>query len=541
MSCKREPSLGVGAKQTSKEKPRLPTVMAFSAQPKHAHLSVDDIERMVRDKINDSTRSFTVQRQRMYQLFGRPTAGITRAKFRNRLHCWGIIPTEAQIDEIFRRWDADGNGKIDFKEFMAAILRSDYDEGNAGDMYRGFSEPASTTFNDVMLAAVGQRRVSRPDERELYVQLDEEARKHGRLLGGDGDKINTLHRGRRRSTQSRGGDGGGGAADDASGTLEGVEQLIREKISAYSRGDNVEKANSYALFGRPSRGISRRKFKWKLNQWGVHLAPQVLDALFRKYDKDGNGVIDFLEFMGIFGGDGGVHPLSVGEDLMEKEKRGEDVSPKSRRPRAKRERNPLSVGGVGGGGGFGGGSGGLGGSRGLKHGPGPGLERCKRDAADNRRRRCPKTVRRAQRRIWDAAEIAAMREGSNTRDVLMAKLEQFGKGGGEKGNKGGSGSGKGAGLDSRGFESLVRDGLQVHLPYYQLQKVARHYATHGGGAVGFDALVDAAEADGGEGVGSMGRGRTQTAAPRARTRLPPATPVSGAGGASGAPSSRARP
>ena len=262
--CVPRGNLTEGLKQAYAEDPRGATTIPFADQPQHGHLSAEDLEKIIRDKIQSCCRNATVQKQRMYALFGRPTNGISRAQFKKRLRCWGVNPQKKQMDAVFEKWDADGNGKIDFSEFMEAVLDPDY-RGTHANMYRGFTEPATTTFNDVMLAAMGQRRVYRPNEEDLYEQIDRNP------------------------------------PPIPAPSMKAIEDLIREKIRGHSIGDNVEKAHAFRLFGRPAEGITRKVFKWKLNQWCVHMKPDQFEALFNKFDKDNSGTIDFYEFMAIFG------------------------------------------------------------------------------------------------------------------------------------------------------------------------------------------------------------------------------------------------
>ena len=517
MSCARHGSLGVGMKQIGPEKELLSTVVPMDEIPPHAHLTVPEIEKMIRSKIGTSTRSFTVQKQKVYQMFGRPTNGIKRNQFKKRLQNWGIMPTKQHIDAIFDKWDADGNGTIDYNEFMAQMLAKDYDinddgKTSAADMFRGFSEPASTTFNDVMLAAVGQRKVKRPDEETMYSQIDRAREKAGTLAGQKRD-------------YGRAAAGGGGGADEYD--IDEVEAMISDKIMCHSRGDNVEKASSYAMFGRPERGITKRAFKFKLNQWGVHLHPRALEMLFQKYDADGSGRIDFLEFMKAFGGEGKAHPISMGEFELKQQAKakaeaeasfGGVKKPGSRRSSKSKSKSKVKkkvpkhlrnnysdadslFGGAPGGGNrnpFGGGgpesrvkSGG------SLHASGKSAEIAAKAAAGvaeeskrNRSRACqkaPRTVRNAQRKVWQAAEALAYAESgatgankSQTRDLLRRKLDQFSSNS-NAGNKGG-GSRRGSraaepqqSLSDDGLNRMLERGLGLKLPYYQWLRLRDHY------------------------------------------------------------------
>ena len=56
---------------------------------KHEHLSMKEIELIMRTKMIGGARSFTVQAQKGYAGFGRPRQGISKPSFVKRLREWG--------------------------------------------------------------------------------------------------------------------------------------------------------------------------------------------------------------------------------------------------------------------------------------------------------------------------------------------------------------------------------------------------------------------------------------------------------------------
>jgi hypothetical protein len=84
---------------------------------------------------------------------------------------------------------------------------------------------------------------------------------------------------------------------------------ISDKIRIHTVGEDNEMFKSFELFGRPSGGITKKHLKFKLNQWAIHPPPDVLEELWNLLDEDGNGILDYQEFLGIFGNGG----LNAGE------------------------------------------------------------------------------------------------------------------------------------------------------------------------------------------------------------------------------------
>jgi hypothetical protein len=148
---------------------------------------------------------------------GRPTKGITKQALVKRLREWGVNPSADQVDALWEKYGGTtGGGKpqkrINYRVFMDRIHHKDYTCEKA-NMFRGFSEPADTTFNDIMLASVGQRKLVRQTEDEIFTRL--------------------------RNTA--------GQASPLKMELQAVEDLVRTKIMNQTRADSVEKREAYKV------------------------------------------------------------------------------------------------------------------------------------------------------------------------------------------------------------------------------------------------------------------------------------------------------
>merc|ERR1719506_3356961 len=166
--------------------------------------------------------------------FGRPTKGITKQALIKRMREWGVNPSVDQVDQLWSKY-AGTNGKnkrINYRVFMDRIHHKDYTCEKA-NMFRGFSEPEGTTFNDVVLASLGQRKLLRPKEDDIFATMQSS---HGQ-------------------------------SSPLKMQLQQVEDLVRTKIMNQTRADSVEKREAYKIFNCPDNGITKDAFKRKLNQW----------------------------------------------------------------------------------------------------------------------------------------------------------------------------------------------------------------------------------------------------------------------------------
>jgi hypothetical protein len=64
-------------------------------------LKVSDVEALLRDKIQQNSRSSQTQIFDAFKMFGRPSQGISKEAFRKKVQGWGIPLTSAQVDACF--------------------------------------------------------------------------------------------------------------------------------------------------------------------------------------------------------------------------------------------------------------------------------------------------------------------------------------------------------------------------------------------------------------------------------------------------------
>ncbi|GAB9469959.1 hypothetical protein Gpo141_00007219 [Globisporangium polare] len=87
--------------------------------------SLDEIEKKIRDKIQQATSKSSDIFRQAYKIF-KKTNHVTIDEFRERLLALGFRLTPAQCVGLFRRYDTNNSNDIDLQEFCMRILPPDY-------------------------------------------------------------------------------------------------------------------------------------------------------------------------------------------------------------------------------------------------------------------------------------------------------------------------------------------------------------------------------------------------------------------------------
>lgn len=87
--------------------------------------SLDEIEKRIRDKIEQSTSKSSDIFRQAYRIF-KKSSRITMDEFRERLLALGFRLTPEQCEGLFHRYDVNRSGDIDLQEFCMRILPPDY-------------------------------------------------------------------------------------------------------------------------------------------------------------------------------------------------------------------------------------------------------------------------------------------------------------------------------------------------------------------------------------------------------------------------------
>jgi Ca2+-binding EF-hand superfamily protein len=92
-----------------------------------SRVSNERVMGLLRDKVTQRTRNSQDQLRKITQLFGKGQ-GISIQDFTNVLQRqFGLVLEQNQAQELFRKFDANGNGLISLREFMETVTPKDYE------------------------------------------------------------------------------------------------------------------------------------------------------------------------------------------------------------------------------------------------------------------------------------------------------------------------------------------------------------------------------------------------------------------------------
>ena len=99
---------------------QVPTVAA------QEQMTLDELQRIIQQKIEQRAPRPQVQFMTAYKMFGSPKDGLTPDMFKTNLWRMGIPISKSEVDALFRRFDANNSGKMDFYEFIQGVMPTDY-------------------------------------------------------------------------------------------------------------------------------------------------------------------------------------------------------------------------------------------------------------------------------------------------------------------------------------------------------------------------------------------------------------------------------
>ena len=220
------------------------------AQPIH----IKDIEEMIRVKLKERVPPGSSLLSTGFRLFGRPENGVTVDNFRQTLANLGIILSLSDATTIFARYDRNKNGRVNFNEFLLDLFPKD------------FSGVSWYSKRDQEQWAEAQRR-------------KEQCLKDGKVgLGlASVDYPKSMQKNRM--------------------TLDELERAIQIRIMSRAPRPQVQFMTAYKMFGSPKDGLTPEMFRTQLWRMAIPCSEEDCNNLFKRYDNDGGGSMDFYEFI----------------------------------------------------------------------------------------------------------------------------------------------------------------------------------------------------------------------------------------------------
>eukprot|EP00903_Cladosiphon_okamuranus_P020369 g18689.t1 len=241
-------------------------------------MSSETLHKVLREKLISTVKPGGGTLLRTYHNLHRSgnVGGVELGDFKEAVHRYGMGVTDAQVEKLFRRYDKDGSGDIDFHEFLKLIM---YAEDLAPEEER--SAPAN---HGPQAGNGGEGGDIRPLSPGWAARVAGETDKQGRK-GGDGTKETAAKKGELAARDADGG-GGGGVADgvapgarcsDGAPAERRVGSLTFESVlgsSPVTKGAKAEEKIKACV-----------RTRWR----------HMLTA-FRRYDPPRTGTVTFEEF-----------------------------------------------------------------------------------------------------------------------------------------------------------------------------------------------------------------------------------------------------
>merc|ERR1711865_822699 len=220
--------------------------------PKVKGWTLHQLEKMIKEKIMNHTRSDTDRMRMLFQIFndgGSQSHGIDMDEFYAGLvHRFGLNAPRSLTNKLFTKIDSDGSGHIDTKELCNHL----------------FPQTADYTQKSWYVRS----------EEKAVQKLETNAAKWRKKSSGEQTNI----------------------VPCANFTIPKMEDLMKQKIMQHTRSDEDRVRKLFSMFndGRGgNHGIDPEEFyRGIVDRFGINIPRTQCDRLFHKLDSDGSGHID---------------------------------------------------------------------------------------------------------------------------------------------------------------------------------------------------------------------------------------------------------
>ncbi|CAM9642796.1 unnamed protein product [Ectocarpus sp. 6 AP-2014] len=264
------PSSAGSDKSVSKRKMRDAQAKVKAASERVPERTMAENEQLLRQKILGSIGGGPFQLLRAFRKMhrGRGTV-VDLDDFREAVKTFSLGLGEPEVEAFFKGFDADGSGGIDFEEFCAWV--GDTDAAGAADSCL-LPDSKTTKSSPGFIPGVGGEG------------------------GWDDDTTKTpAMRAQERVTR---------AFREEAGkmTSETLHKVLREKLISTVKPGGGTLLRTYHNLHRSGDvgkycGVELGDFKEAVHRYGMGVTDAQVEKLFRRYDKDGSGDIDFHEFL----------------------------------------------------------------------------------------------------------------------------------------------------------------------------------------------------------------------------------------------------
>mmetsp|Transcript_3837 Transcript_3837/g.5026 ORF Transcript_3837/g.5026 Transcript_3837/m.5026 type:complete len:329 (+) Transcript_3837:42-1028(+) len=155
---------------------------------------IHEMEQMMRDKLQQRTKTGPFQLRKTFKYFDRDgSGGIDFSEFQRAMELMGFQFTEIQQLALFARYDESCTGEVDYNDFVVKVMESDFKVVPKDAMKKNLDSMISSTFSsgESLLNLRGEQLsndddMSDADEEELEQLRRREVKKMFDLIDKDG-------------------------------------------------------------------------------------------------------------------------------------------------------------------------------------------------------------------------------------------------------------------------------------------------------------------------------------------------------------------
>ena len=225
---------------------------------------------------------------------------VNRQELDRALKLMGIELPPERIEYLWRKIDRDGDGEVDYKEFVDAFAR---DTVMPGAMDEVVEKPPTREPTPIV------KEPAPPTLRELRL-MEKHRQRQERAAEAERQRLLEIERNRPRQITP---------------TIQGRDEQAAQDIAvAYakeglnSRFADMRKAFKYVDLDN-SGTVSRSELENALSLWNVPMTQEKLDDLWHYCDENGNGEISYAEFVNALARDVAISQITPAGPSFEKE------------------------------------------------------------------------------------------------------------------------------------------------------------------------------------------------------------------------------